>query len=556
MSKLWVTRLVVLSTIVLFTALARSSSPRILLANEESSCENPMSHADPCAYVRENCADTITHFGFSWLELHACFFHKLSPSFLFSGISLVILILAALLLFSLLGSTADSFLAPALTELGDILKLSPEIAGCTLLSFANASPDVFSILAGSEVDIMYAVGEALGSSLFAVSLIFALVTYAVGEFKVNKGPFMRDAMVYFVGVLVFFAFILQGKLYLWQMIIVLAYYVLYILYLVVSELIVNLKLKKQGLLSSKSLKSVVQTDEKLPILPVNSFEEFGARLIDGNDEKTAFKVILDSLEWSEKSSILSKMIGVVEFPFGFIRFFTIIPFEEAKSFKIHAILTPFFSSIFFFWCTDLFTFEPFFCGISGVYLSIGLGILLSLITFILIKKESVLPNPKLFWLVISICCSVVWLHFIADELVFVLQSISLIIGIPPILIGLVVLSIGNGIGDLVANLVVAKAGNPVMSTAACYSSSLLSMNLGLSLAFIPELIKKPIEIHVDPNLIVTFVFLVISLVTTLILVPIKKFKCTKLFAHIQLVVYILFIVCATLFGIGVLKPFW
>ena len=52
-----------------------------------------------------------------------------------------------LMLLMALGSTADNFLMPQLNYLSELLKLSPDVAGVTLLSFGNGAPDVFSAIA-------------------------------------------------------------------------------------------------------------------------------------------------------------------------------------------------------------------------------------------------------------------------------------------------------------------------------------------------------------------------------------------------------------------------
>ncbi|KNC72923.1 hypothetical protein SARC_14517, partial [Sphaeroforma arctica JP610] len=52
-----------------------------------------------------------------------------------------------LLLISLLATTADYFFVPALCVIARALRLSPSVAGITLVAFGNGAPDVFTAYA-------------------------------------------------------------------------------------------------------------------------------------------------------------------------------------------------------------------------------------------------------------------------------------------------------------------------------------------------------------------------------------------------------------------------
>ena len=59
----------------------------------------------------------------------------------------VLLVLWLLVLILLLASTADIFFVPPMEFLSDKLKLSPDIAGITLLALGNGAPDVMTVRA-------------------------------------------------------------------------------------------------------------------------------------------------------------------------------------------------------------------------------------------------------------------------------------------------------------------------------------------------------------------------------------------------------------------------
>lgn len=82
-----------------------------------------------------------------FLELYYCTFQE---TFCSTGKSIVMLPLAILLIVIAmwnLGSTADSYLSPALEAISDKFKCSESLAGVTLLALGNGAPDVFAAIA-------------------------------------------------------------------------------------------------------------------------------------------------------------------------------------------------------------------------------------------------------------------------------------------------------------------------------------------------------------------------------------------------------------------------
>jgi sodium/potassium/calcium exchanger 6 len=61
-----------------------------------------------------------------------------------------------------------------------------------------------------------------------------------------------------------------------------------------------------------------------------------------------------------------------------------------------------------------------------------------------------------------------------EELVNLLESICLMLEIPPSLIGLTVFALGNSLGELVTNTSIARSSSPVIALSACYGGPMLS----------------------------------------------------------------------------------
>ena len=79
-----------------------------------------------------------------------------------------------------LGSTADSYLSPALEAISDKLSCSESLAGVTLLALGNGAPDVFSAIAagGDEDGLNLQVSSLIGSSFFIACIVMALALRA------------------------------------------------------------------------------------------------------------------------------------------------------------------------------------------------------------------------------------------------------------------------------------------------------------------------------------------------------------------------------------------
>jgi len=99
-----------------------------------------------------------------------------------------------------LGSTADSYLSPALERISDKLSCSESLAGVTLLALGNGAPDVFSAISAggdssSNGDIMLSVCSLIGSAFFITTFVMYLAVNASEpdkKIRVTKRFFTRD----------------------------------------------------------------------------------------------------------------------------------------------------------------------------------------------------------------------------------------------------------------------------------------------------------------------------------------------------------------------------
>ncbi|KAK4406579.1 Cation/calcium exchanger 5 [Sesamum angolense] len=95
-----------------------------------------------------------------------------------------------------------------------------------------------------------------------------------------------------------------------------------------------------------------------------------------------------------------------------------------------------------------------------------------------------LPNAHFPLCVIAFVMSVFWISTVAGELLNCLAALGVLLHLPSALLGLTVLAWGNSVGDLVADVAVAKAGQPAMAMAGCFAGPMFNMLFGLGTALV------------------------------------------------------------------------
>ncbi|KHE81938.1 hypothetical protein GE21DRAFT_2458, partial [Neurospora crassa] len=146
-------------------------------------------------------------------------------------------------------------------------------------------------------------------------------------------------------------------------------------------------------------------------------------------------------------------------------------------------------------------------------------------------------KPKYHFLLcfLGFVISIAWISTIANEVVGILKAFGVILGISEAILGLTIFAVGNSLGDLVADVTVARLGWPVMALAACFGGPMLNILLGIGLggawmivssankrhAKHPELPfrYKPYKLQVGGTLMISAITVLVTLVSLLILVP-------------------------------------
>lgn len=164
-------------------------------------------------------------------------------------------------------------------------------------------------------------------------------------------------------------------------------------------------------------------------------------------------------------------------------------------------------------------------------------------------SSSVLSRPlptswRPFLSLLGFLVAISWIATIATEVVSVLKTLGVIMDISDSLLGLTVFAVGNSLGDLVADITVARLGYPVMALSACFGGPMLNILLGVGLGGLymtmnggegrkhDETIRSvdfapghvPYEIAISKVLIISGATLLLVLVGLLIVVPMNNWR--------------------------------
>jgi sodium/potassium/calcium exchanger 6 len=138
-------------------------------------------------------------------------------------------------LFSTLGISASDFFCPNLATIAQLLNLDEHVAGVTFLAFGNGSPDVFATFSALRTNSgSLAIGELLGAASFIVSCVVGSMCI-IKPFRVNRGPFLRDATFFTISVTMLLLILLDGVIHAWEAALLVLLYFTYVLIVVVDN---------------------------------------------------------------------------------------------------------------------------------------------------------------------------------------------------------------------------------------------------------------------------------------------------------------------------------
>ncbi len=160
-----------------------------------------------------NCLNITSTSLIDYEELYCCFFgddgHVPSAD---RGLAVAAAVLWIVFLFKIIASTADDYVVPTLTSFAKALRLTPNLAGVTLLAFGNGAPDLFTSLSSFTTGTgAIGVGAVLGAGTFITTVVLGSVVL-IAPFVAERRPLVRDLAFYLAGVTILGHMCLRGAI--------------------------------------------------------------------------------------------------------------------------------------------------------------------------------------------------------------------------------------------------------------------------------------------------------------------------------------------------------
>lgn len=408
----------------------------------------------------------------------------------------------------------------------------------TLLALGNGAPDVFASVAavrGGHPKTGF--GAILSAGTFVSAFVVGFVSIYAAPFSVDPAPFVRDVMFYLTAATFLFYVYLSAEIFLWQAVGFVGFYLFFVVIVFWMDLADgNRRVKRvsdgaeMGLLGNgKTRKGSSEMDCENGKLLSTSVEIKNP----SSKLRLAYDKVLQV--WELPVSVLLKLTIPQTSPTEWSRFYqsaNIVFCPLALLYSCRSFMPLNHPVVFLLPNTHFPLWYIVLCGSSS------LGLL-----HYVVEKEP--PNSEqLPTVLVAFVMSVFWISTAAGELLNCLAALGALLKLPPALLGLTVLAWGNSVGDLVADVAVAKAGQPAMAMAGCFAGPMFNMLFGLGTALVIQTGKvypNAYELRFHVSIVVAFVFLLLSLMGSLLVVTWNRFQVPRFWGFCLVGLYTLFV---------------
>nr|KYP42949.1 Cation/calcium exchanger 4 [Cajanus cajan] len=420
-----------------------------------------------------------------------------------------LLVLWLVVLFYLLADTASNYFCANLEGLSDILRLSPTIAGVTLLSLGNGAPDFFASVVSFTRSNDGAVGlnSILGGAFFVSSAVLGIISFLVGsnEIAIDKASFIRDVIFFLFSLFILLVIISIGKITLLGSIFYVSIYFLYVCAVSATHFIYGGDRVEAEIASS----SDDLAESGIPLLGCVDDEKEKPNKEVIEEKQEGFGIGNDSFDFT----YLSKFVKVLELPLCLPRRLTIPVVSEESWSKPYAVIS----------------------------------VTLAPVLFAALCNTQMENSSSRSGLVAYLTAALVGI---------VLGNMA---WVSPSILGLTVLAWGNSLGDLIANGAMAKNGGAdgaQIAVSGCYAGPMFNILMGLGLPLVLSAWSEYPEAYVipkDPSLYATLLFLMGGVLWALVILAKKNMKLDKSLGAGLLTIYLCFLFIRLAMAIGVIK---
>ncbi|XP_046544013.1 mitochondrial sodium/calcium exchanger protein-like isoform X5 [Haliotis rubra] len=497
-------------------------------------------------------------------------------------LALVILFLWWLFLFVGLAVTADDFFCPSLTVISRTLRLSHNVAGVTFLAFGNGAPDIFSAIAAigsaKNGDAGMAVGALFGAGVFVTTVVAGVIA-VVCPFDAMQRPFLRDVIFYLAAAFWTFYILWKKTITKFEALGFIGLYVFYVLVVVIGRYIYQRGRHRPedqtvivpppthsedlGHEDDGSPNSTVSlnaaANERSPLLEHAQVENYTLpkKSSSEGEDNSVFMEFLETVNpidienWPDKR-FYSKGYEIFKCPIMLMLKLTIPVVDYSSNDdnhnwnrhlnSLHCFTGPVFG---------VFATKVAFVKLNGVFPLWGLVMIIGgvlAVSVFCVTRNTDKPRFHALFAYLGFVVAVVWIYSVANEIVNILQTFGIVFNISNAILGLTFLAWGNSIGDLIADFAMARQGYPRMGISACFGGPLFNILLGIGIPFTIGTFKRggSYELRLTLVELILAGFLCLSLVSSLIIVPLSGFRMSRPYGIFLFILYGVFITVAML----------
>lgn len=344
---------------------------------------------------------------------------------------------------------ADNFFSVSIKNIKHRFQISSVLTSCILIPVINGAPDLFcSIALGNKPNGVHtAIGILIASFMFSILVVIGFVAFVSKKaaIQISKNLYFKELAFYGLSIVLLLAFGIHGKITFLHSQAFLGLYILYLgltLKWIIPDEFDNLS--EVFVAYEKECKA----ESEVPKLAVS----FGENL-----KKQLFGAELTLL-----SALKSPLV---------LLYTLTVPSEGNKLSKsVLAPVVDFFSILIFLWSFGL---------MKNVILCIFISYSVATIMAITAHHSRNLAFKNTMHELLTLAASIAWLKLIVTILMDSILFMSFLVNINQIYLSIFIVSIGNSLQDLFANVSLAKIGFEQIAIISTFSCQLCNLLLGL-----------------------------------------------------------------------------